>query len=147
MATGERIPAVDVLDYSRQLGRGIVAVLNEVLATLECPDTVDDNQIDIQSLPLSAQEREYLNEVLGRGEATIELQLSGLTRCTETAVPGVWWVTHFNPEGMIAAEFIEVAEVPHILKVDAGEIEKGIAALKRKISTAGGSSDEESNYE
>lgn len=142
----EKIPVVDALSNARQVGGGLHAVANEIAAMLErLAIAGEQHEIDVRSLPLSDGEHDRLIDLLGEGEAVIELQLNGLTRCVETGIPAVWWVRHYNPEGKIAAEFIEVAKVPHILEYEARDIEKGVAAMKRKIR--GGSDDEESNHE
>lgn len=149
MTMSERLPLIDALNNVRRLGGGLTAVANEIAAMLErLATTGEDDAIDVRSLPLSDGERDRLLEWLGEGEATIELQLNGLTRCVETAVPAVWWVRHYYPdypEDRIAAEFIEVAEVPRILEYEAGEIEKGVVALRKRIER--GSDGEESNHE
>lgn len=137
MATLEKIPLHDELDMTGRLGNGVEAILSEVIALLEkLHSTGEGNQVDLKNLPLAPWERTTLRERLGKGEATIELDIGGVTRCTETGFPAVWWVEHLNPGGTIAAEFIEVAEIPHILKYEADEIKLGIANLRKRLATS-----------
>jgi hydrogenase-1 operon protein HyaF len=136
MATLEKIPLHDALDRTGRLGNGVEAILNEIVALLEkLQSTGKGDQIDLKNLPLAPWERTNLRERLGRGEATIELDIGGITRCIETEFPAVWWVEHLNPGGTVAAEFIEIAEIPHILKYEADEIQLGIANLKKRLAT------------
>lgn len=178
MAMGEQIPLRDELDSSSGLSTGLAsglgkgglkAILFEIATMLQrLASTGEVSQIDLLNLPLTSKEYASLKTLLGDGEARIELKLGGLTLCRETAVPAVWWVEHFNDTGTNAetiaetnaakavAEFIEVAEVPHILKYEADELQLGLARLNRKLEMAGnnqpdnnqpGNNQEESDHE
>lgn len=151
MTTADRIPLTDELDTSSGLGvGGLKAILSEITTMLQrLMYKGEEAQIDLRSLPLASREYASLKALLGEGEARIELNLGGLTLCRETSVPAVWWVEHYNNTGTLVAEFIEVAEVPHILSYEADELQFGIASLtslNRHLEKAG-NSQEESDYE
>lgn len=147
MANPNLIPVHDELELTGRLGGGVNAILQEVVAMLErLESTGEGNQIDLKNLPLAPWERTHLKESLGSGEALIELDIGGKTRCLETEIPAVWWIEHLTPSGTVAAEFIEVDEIPHILKYEADEIQLGIANLKKRLAAAL-SNAEESDHE
>jgi len=53
----------------------------------------------------------------------------------------VWWVTHYNVEGDIVADLIEIASVPEILQSQSEDVHIGLAHL-RHILAHPASSDE-----
>ncbi len=46
------------------------------------------------------------------------------------AVPCVWWISHRDFDGSRQGEFIEIAEVPDLLRSDRQCIQKGLAELR-----------------
>ncbi len=72
--------------------------------------------IDLRSLPMSEADRQDLETRLGRGEVEIKLHVSGQSDLWETAFAGVWWVRHFDGEGRVAAEEINIIDVPDIVR-------------------------------
>lgn len=92
------------------------AVLREIESLLrKLVEKGESAVVDLKGLPMSAADFEVLADVLGQGEVTATLEAGGTSTARETAFPGVWWVTHRNDEGGVAAEFIEVARVPEII--------------------------------
>ena len=71
--------------------------------------------IDIRSLPISEIAHKKFQDKLGFGEVEARARLSGNTDVYETALSGVWWVTHKNNDGKIIAENIEVGGIPAVL--------------------------------
>ena len=78
-----------------------------------------------------------MREVLGTGEVDARIDALGLTRVRETAVGGVWWVTHRSRAGEILAEFLEVTLVPEILCAQSAEIGPTLDALAARLAAAG----------
>lgn len=109
----------------------VAALLNEVAALLErFTDGGEAGLIDLKSLPFSPGEYEQLRLALGRGEVSARLDAIGNSEIYETHFPGVWWVTHYNVEGDIVADLVEVAAVPDILRSQPEDMRAGLARLK-----------------
>ena len=89
--------------------------------------------IDLRSLPLAPGEEERIEAILGEGEVRAELQALGPTLVQETSFPGVWLVTHRNPDGAVIARFIEVTRMPDILMSQQEDIERGISKLESEL--------------
>ncbi len=94
----------------------------------------ETSAIDLQALPLTPADLEWLREQLGEGEIAVSLNAGGESSLDETACPGVWWVTHRNPSGAVASEFIEVAFVPEVVKAHPEDVAIGLEHLELLIS-------------
>ena len=75
-----------------------------------------------------------LRETLGRGEIHASLDALGATEIYETAIAGIWWVTHYNSRDENIAEYIEITTLPEILKTDPQDIEQGERQLQQLIA-------------
>jgi hydrogenase-1 operon protein HyaF len=108
----------------------IAALLAEISTMLEqLIGRGTSSMIDLKSLPLSPQEYEQLRFTLGQGEVTARLEAIGPSEIIETHYPGVWWVTHYNVEGDIIADMIEIASVPGILHSQPEDMRVGLERL------------------
>jgi hydrogenase-1 operon protein HyaF len=108
----------------------IAALLAEISTMLEqLIGRGTSSIIDLKSLPLSPQEYEQLRFTLGQGEVTARLEAIGPSEIIETHYPGVWWVTHYNVEGDIIADMIEIASVPGILHSQPEDMRVGLERL------------------
>jgi len=95
----------------------VVTILHELSEMLDDLLEKDESSaIDLQDLTLTPGDYELLREVLAEGEVHASIDAIGPTEVRETLFPGVWWITHYNVEGDIMADVIEVAFVPDILK-------------------------------
>jgi hydrogenase-1 operon protein HyaF len=94
----------------------------------------DSTTIDLGSLPLAPGEERRIEEVLGTGEVRAELDALGPTVVQESSYPGVWMVTHRNPERAIVARFIEISRMPEILNAQQADIELGIDRLESMLA-------------
>ncbi len=109
----------------------IAALLAEIAALLErLISNKQTSMIDLKSLPLSPHEYEQLRFTLGQGEVTARLEAIGLSEIIETHYPGVWWVTHYNVEGDIIADMIEIARVPDILQSQPEDMRASLERLQ-----------------
>ena len=109
----------------------IAALLAEIAAQLQLLLSNDTTSlIDLKSLPLSAHEYEQLRFTLGQGEVSARLEAIGPSEIIETQFPGVWWVTHYNVEGDIIADIIEIARIPSLLQSQAEDMQAGLARLQ-----------------
>jgi HupH hydrogenase expression protein, C-terminal conserved region len=111
------------------------ALLTEIAAHLErLAQDGTTASIDLNSLPFAPGEYEQLRELLGQGEATAHIEALGPTDISETCYPGVWWVTHYNVEGDIVADRIEITVIPEILKSQPEDIIMGLELMKERLN-------------
>jgi hydrogenase-1 operon protein HyaF len=119
------------------LGGGVAAILSELVTLLErLVDGEASGTIDLRSLPMSPLDRAELQRLLGDGEVQATVNAQGLSKMRETGVSGVWWIEHFDQQGELTAELIEVSRVPQILLSASDEIAAGARALRAQIAMA-----------
>lgn len=112
------------------------AVLNEVVRLLQqLVETGEGGSIDLGRLPLSDEDYDLFDDVLGEGETHAVVNTLGSTEVVETGVPGVWWVTHYNADDEVMAEFIEVTFCPEILQSPVEDVKEGLEALRAHLFT------------
>ncbi|MGA9666328.1 MAG: hydrogenase expression/formation C-terminal domain-containing protein [Gallionella sp.] len=115
----------------------IRALLAEIAARLEkLVQTGESGMIDLNSLPFAAGEYEQLRQTLGQGEVSARIDAIGPSEIIETRYPGVWWVTHYNVEGDIVADLIEVAWLPEIIKSQPEDVLAGLELLRAQLDDA-----------
>jgi hydrogenase-1 operon protein HyaF len=86
--------------------------------------------IDLSALPLTPADLDWLRDKLGGGEIAVTLQANGESTLNETACPGVWWVTHHNEQGVVTAQFLEVAFMPELVKAHPEDVAIGLEQLE-----------------
>ena len=113
----------------------IRALLSEIAARLEkLADSGETGLIDLNSLPFAPGEYEQLRQTLGQGEVSARIEAIGVSEIVETHYPGVWWVTHYNVEGDIVADMIEIARIPEIIMSQPEDVNEGLARLKSQLN-------------
>lgn len=113
-----------------------LSILNEITALLEAlVASGETRSIDLQRQPLSPQDHDKLRDMLGQGELDAQLDCLGPTQIRETAVSGVWWITHYSEDRRIVGEFIEVTTCPEMLITPAAELASGLNLLRSRLST------------
>lgn len=93
--------------------------------------------IDLKSMPLAPGEEDRIVAALGSGEVHAEVDALGLSEIAETAFPGVWVVSHCDERGAIQARFIEVTQVPDVLRSQHSDIADGLARLTTRLTVDG----------
>lgn len=93
----------------------------------------ETSQIDLRSLPMLPGDYRHLVELLGSGEVEATLDALGTSRIRDTAVPGVWWVTHYNREDEVMAELIEVTSCPAILSTPTEDLAGAANTLRQRM--------------
>jgi hydrogenase-1 operon protein HyaF len=127
------IPIYAQAEESYSVGN-IRALLAEIAARLEkLAGSGETGMIDLNSLPFAPGEYEQLRQTLGQGEVSARVEAIGPSEIIETNYPGVWWVTHYNVEGDIVADLIEIAHVPEILKSQQVDIRTGLELLRSQL--------------
>jgi hydrogenase-1 operon protein HyaF len=107
------------------------ALLTEIASQLEkLLAQGETGVIDLKSLPFAPGEYDQLRGLLGRGELSARLEAIGTSEIVETRFPGVWWLTHYNVEGDIVADAIEITFLPEILKSQPEDMRDGLAHLQ-----------------
>lgn len=115
----------------------IRALLAEIAACLEKLDQYGETgMIDLNSLPLAPGEYEQLRQTLGQGEVSARIEAIGASEIIETRYPGVWWVTHYNVEGDIVADMLEITTIPEIIKSQPEDIRTGLELLRVQLDDA-----------
>lgn len=115
---------------------GIRPVLREIEALLAAlVETGRGGGIDLRSLPLSPAEVEALAAALGSGEVRATIRALGETHVAETAIHGVWRVTHRDDNGNAVADLIEVCDAPDILKTQVADARRARALLRTKLES------------
>ena len=117
-------------------------LLHEIAALLDSlARTGEGGTVQLNGLPLFPGDYEALQEALGEGELSAELQALGPTQIRETALHGVWWVTHRNSMGEAVAESIEVTRCPVILQTPAEDVRESALRLRESLQAAGKTGD------
>jgi hydrogenase-1 operon protein HyaF len=117
------VEVVNTADATQAPSPYLLALLKEIQDMLtQLLEHNSSNSIDIRSLPMMPGDYEQLKQLLGEGEVTATIDSLGPSQIRETAIPGVWWVTHHNAEDEVLTEFIEVTELPGILKAQAEDL-------------------------
>lgn len=112
-------------------GRAVLREIETLLGALV--EKGEEGSIDLSSLPLTPEDYDLLEETLGEGEVTAEVNSLGPSRIHETGIPGVWWVTHYNDDDEVMAEFIEVTYCPEILLTPEDDVKDGLEALRARL--------------
>lgn len=97
-------------------------------------DRGETSAIDLGALPLTPADLDWLRARLGEGEIAVTLDANGESTLSETASPGIWWVTHRNEKGVVTSEFLEVAFVPELVKAHPQDVKMGLEHLESLIS-------------
>lgn len=127
------IPIHSQSDDTYSIGN-LRALLTEIAALLEkFSINGETGMIDLNSLPFAPGEYEQLRQLLGQGEVTVRIEAIGPSEIIETRYPGVWWVTHYNVEGDIVADMLEITDIPEIIKSQQTDINTGLELLRAQI--------------
>lgn len=112
----------------------LLPLLHEIRHALRRLETGGEGTtIDLQRLPLAPGEEKRIAEALGTGEVRAEFEALGRTVVQETGYPGVWLITHRNPEDRVTARLIEVTAIPDVLKSQPEDIRRGVGLLEEAL--------------
>ena len=96
--------------------------------------TEQGNILDLRHEPLDLEEIAALKDLLGQGEINATLTALGSTNICETSISGVWWITHYNSDGTIMSECIEITMCPDMLKTFPQDLELALVRLQDKLT-------------
>lgn len=109
-------------------------ILHEIRHALaKLLDDGETSIIDLRSIPLAPGEEEIILDTLGRGEVVAQLDVLGPSEIYETRFAGVWMVTHFNENESIVSRFIEITELPDVLRSQRRDIVHALASLETEL--------------
>ncbi len=68
-------------------------------------------------IELRAAERDLINQILGEGEVSINVELDeGRVQVQESVLTGIWRVQTLDADGRLVADALEVADIPAIVR-------------------------------
>jgi hydrogenase-1 operon protein HyaF len=123
------------VESGESLTHNVQPLLHEIRHALA--KLLDDGEctvIDLRSIPLAPGEEQKLLDKLGQGEVTAQLSALGSTNFVETRYPGVWVVEHFNSNDEVIGKFIEVCEIPDLLRSQQDDIREGLEQLQTQLA-------------
>ncbi len=133
----------DIAVSVEQATGNVLPLLHEVRHALErLVDSGEPTIIDLRGIPLAPGEEDALENALGEGEVSAHLNALGPSVVKETAIPGVWLVTHRNAEGEISGRYIEITKMPAILESQDVDILRGVAELGERLGGANAQDEE-----
>jgi hydrogenase-1 operon protein HyaF len=118
-----------------ELTWNVKPILHEIRHALEkLLNSGETSIIDLRSIPLAPGEEETIIETLGHGEVHARLDVLGPSEIYETRFTGVWLVTHYNENDSIVSRFVEVTEMPDVLRSQHEDI---VVALDKLVTELG----------
>ena len=127
--TGFRVEAGEVLTHN------VIPLLHEIRHGLaRWLEKEATTTIDLRGIPMAPGEEARIISELGQGEVQAHLSALGPSEIVETRFPGVWLVTHYNSENEVIGKFIEVCDMPQILKAQTEDIREGLAQLTAQLA-------------
>jgi hydrogenase-1 operon protein HyaF len=119
-----------------ELTWNVKPILHEVRHALEkLLNKGEASIIDLRSIPLAPGEEETIIDTLGHGEVHARLDVLGPSEIYETQYAGVWLVTHYNDNDNIVSRFIEVTELPDVLKSQREDVVHALNGLVTELGT------------
>lgn len=119
-----------------ELTWNVKPILHEIRhALLDLLDSGNTSIIDLRSIPLAPGEEETIINALGQGEVHARLDVLGRSDIYETLYSGVWLVTHYNENEAVVGRFIEITELPAILKSQREDMSDALKELTQELET------------
>lgn len=131
---------VGLSQFNIQLGNeltwNVQPILHEIRHALEeLLESGETSIIDLRSIPLAPGEEEKIINVLGRGEINAHLNALGPSDIYETRYAGVWLITHYNESESVVSRFIEITELPAILKSQREDMTVGLEEITEELES------------
>lgn len=79
---------------------------------------------------LDAENRELVNQILGEGEVSINFNGAFRARSQEAVLAGVWRTLYLDQDGEVIYDILEVADVPHTVRMPDGRDRPTFADLQ-----------------
>lgn len=94
--------------------------------------------IDLRAIPLGPGEETQIEQTLGSGEVSATMESLGRSEFQETGIAGVWLVTHRNAQEEVIARFIEIVEVPQLLRSQRQDMADALSELQSRLAAESG---------
>jgi hydrogenase-1 operon protein HyaF len=113
-AAARQMPAdpVDVPPANLMNAPALLAEIRDASARCKPGDAA--HVINLSLLPVTPEDTDYLDTMLGRGGLSVLSRGFGNCRITATAYPNVWWVQYFNSMEKLILNSVEVVDVPAV---------------------------------
>jgi hydrogenase-1 operon protein HyaF len=122
------------IQIGNELTWNVLPILHEIRHALaKLVDTGESSIIDLRSIPLAPGEEDTIIDTLGCGEVHATLHALGPSEIHETRFAGVWLVTHYNEENSVIGRFIEITELPDILKSQHEDMAFSLTQLEQQL--------------
>jgi hydrogenase-1 operon protein HyaF len=136
------------IQIGNELTWNVQPILHEIRHALgKLLKTGENSIIDLRSIPLAPGEEETIIDTLGHGEVRAHLDALGPSEIVETRFAGVWLITHYNEENSVIGRFIEITELPDILKSQAEDIAHSLNELEQELKQSPTSNEHETHAE
>ena len=127
-------PAHFNIHRGNALTANVLPLLHEIRHALEkLLETGEATVIDLRSIPLAPGEDEAILDTLGAGEVRASMDALGPSEIYETRHAGVWVVTHYNESEEMIGRFIEVTEIPAVLKAQREDVDQALQDLAERL--------------
>jgi len=122
------------IHVGNELTWNVKPILHEIRHALDkLLSTGETTIIDLRSIPLAPGEEDSIIEILGQGEVQARLDVLGPSEIYETKYAGVWLVTHHNDSDNIVSRFIEITEIPDVLKSQREDVLNALDELATEL--------------
>lgn len=114
LAAARRMPAepVDAPPAGLMNAPALLAEIRD--ASARCRPGDPAHIVNLSLLPVTPEDTDYLDTMLGRGGLSVLSRGFGNCRITATAYPNVWWVQYFNSMEKLILNSVEVVDVPAV---------------------------------
>ena len=117
-----------------ELTWNVKPILHEIRHALDkLLENGENSIIDLRSIPLAPGEEDKIIATLGHGEVHAQLDALGPSEIYETQYAGVWLVTHFNENKNPVGRFIEITEIPDLLKSQREDVMNALQGLATEL--------------
>lgn len=135
---GTRMNPGEAAQFNIQLSGGMTRNVQPIMhqvrhALIKLLSSGETTIIDLRSIPLASAEEIAILEILGQGEVYARLNVLGPSEIIETECAGVWLVTHYNENDAKISRFIEITNMPDILKSKHIDMSNGLQMLTYKL--------------
>ncbi len=122
------------IQAGNQLTWNVKPILHEIRHALKkWLDSGESSIIDLRTIPLAPGEEEAIFETLGHGEVHARLEVLGISEIYESRYAGVWIVTHYNDDESIVSRFIEVTDLPDLLRSRPEDVADALQGLTGRL--------------
>jgi len=126
---------IDVKPVNEESYGNVVPLLHEIRHALtRFQESGETTTIDLRRIPMTEHDENQLENFLGVGEVSVEINAVGPTHVFETQFAAVWHIEHRNADGEIATKFIMVTSVPDLVKTQPEDANRSIRALNQRLN-------------